>query len=62
LISDRTPWRDLAANGAGWDLPLHDPDAFVAALERVVGLDVAGWQRMAAAGSSKGSTPRSWPR
>jgi len=49
LISDRTPWRDLAANGAGWDLPLHDPAAFVAALERVVGLDVAGWQRMAAA-------------
>ena len=25
LISDRTPWRDLAAKGVGWDLPLSDP-------------------------------------
>jgi glycosyltransferase involved in cell wall biosynthesis len=33
LISDQTPWRGLAAQHAGWDLPLSDPDAFVAALE-----------------------------
>lgn len=31
LTSDQTPWRGLAAAGAGWDLPL-ERDAFVAAL------------------------------
>lgn len=29
LISDRTPWRDLQEAGAGWDLSLDDPAAFV---------------------------------
>ena len=33
LISDRTPWRGLAAKHAGWDLPLTNPDAFLAKLE-----------------------------
>jgi glycosyltransferase involved in cell wall biosynthesis len=28
LISDRTPWRNLAARGVGWDLPLEDKDEF----------------------------------
>jgi glycosyltransferase involved in cell wall biosynthesis len=33
LISDRTPWRDLEAQGAGWDLPLDESGApFIAAL------------------------------
>lgn len=34
LISDRTPWRDLAAHRAGWDLPLGDPADFTAVIER----------------------------
>lgn len=33
LISDRTPWRHLEANGAGWALSLDDVGAFVAAIE-----------------------------
>jgi glycosyltransferase involved in cell wall biosynthesis len=32
LISDRTPWRDLVASNAGWDLPLSCPEAFTSAL------------------------------
>lgn len=32
LVSDRTPWRDLQASGAGWDLPLEQPDRFVNAM------------------------------
>jgi glycosyltransferase involved in cell wall biosynthesis len=39
LLSDTTPWRDLAADKAGWDLPLDDPPAFVAALQQVVDMD-----------------------
>lgn len=32
LISDRTRWRGLAAEGIGWDLPLEDRDAYIAAI------------------------------
>ncbi len=31
ITSDRTPWRDLRAKNAGWDLPLGEPERFVEA-------------------------------
>ena len=34
LISDRTPWRELEANGVGWDLSLDRPETFTAALQQ----------------------------
>lgn len=37
LISDRTPWRDVEAAGAGWSLPLDQPQAYVAALRQIDG-------------------------
>lgn len=39
LISDRTPWRGLEADRAGWDLPLDRPEAFTQAVERLCGMD-----------------------
>jgi glycosyltransferase involved in cell wall biosynthesis len=36
LISDRTHWRGMEANGLGWDFPLEDPAPFRAAIDRVV--------------------------
>lgn len=33
LISDTTPWRDLAIKKLGWDIPLDQPDRFVACIE-----------------------------
>jgi glycosyltransferase involved in cell wall biosynthesis len=33
LVSDQTPWRDLASHGVGWDLPLNQPGRFVDAIE-----------------------------
>ncbi len=33
VTSDQTPWRDLAAKHAGWDLPLQAPDRFVEVLQ-----------------------------
>lgn len=33
LIADTTPWRDLQAKQLGWDIPLDQPDKFVAAIE-----------------------------
>jgi glycosyltransferase involved in cell wall biosynthesis len=37
LISDQTPWRDLAAAGCGWVEPLNDPNAYVAHIEALFG-------------------------
>jgi glycosyltransferase involved in cell wall biosynthesis len=36
VISDRTPWRDLAAAGVGFDLPLERPELFGAAFEKIL--------------------------
>ena len=41
LISDRTPWRDLEARQAGFDLSLDDPQAFAAAIDAFAALPQA---------------------
>jgi glycosyltransferase involved in cell wall biosynthesis len=38
VISDRTPWRKLRAEGVGADLPIGDDDAFVHELQAIQGL------------------------
>lgn len=38
LISDQTPWNDVAERGVGWSLPLHDVAQFAAVID-----SVAGW-------------------
>jgi glycosyltransferase involved in cell wall biosynthesis len=46
LISDRTPWKDLARQQAGWDLPLDQPGRFEEVLRELVGMgeeDYAEW-------------------
>ncbi len=39
LISDTTPWRDLAEAGAGWDIPLDDATAWRDALQTCVDME-----------------------
>ncbi len=47
LISDRTPWRDLEAQGAGWDLPLEDSGRpFLDALYSLAAMSAADYQAM----------------
>ena len=48
LISDRTPWRGLAAARAGWDVPLGDIAAMRAALAEAVAMDGPTWEGWAA--------------
>jgi glycosyltransferase involved in cell wall biosynthesis len=46
VVSDRTPWRGLAAKGAGWDLPLTNLVAWREVLGRLVAFDdgtLAAW-------------------
>lgn len=38
-ISDRTPWRNLAAAGVGWDLPLDDIGAFQAVVQQCIEME-----------------------
>jgi glycosyltransferase involved in cell wall biosynthesis len=56
LISDRTPWRGLAATGAGWDLPLDRPDDFVRAVEEIAAESADAWARRSAAAKALGTT------
>jgi glycosyltransferase involved in cell wall biosynthesis len=51
LVSDQTPWRDLTAVQAGWDLPLERPAAFRHVLETCIAMDsatFADWSQRAA--------------
>jgi glycosyltransferase involved in cell wall biosynthesis len=46
LISDATPWRNLADAGAGRELPLGNPEIFAAAIDRFAQLSSAKQARM----------------
>ena len=54
LLSDQTPWRNLEASGAGWDLPLDDEAAWLEALASVVDADTARLQDVAGRCKSRG--------
>jgi glycosyltransferase involved in cell wall biosynthesis len=45
LISDRTPWRNLAERGTGWDISLDEPETFTAAIRELVMMDNATFMR-----------------
>jgi glycosyltransferase involved in cell wall biosynthesis len=47
LIGDRTPWQDLEAGKAGFDVPLPNPIALAAAIDRLAAMtsaDYAEWR------------------
>jgi glycosyltransferase involved in cell wall biosynthesis len=41
LIADTTPWRNLEAEGVGWDLPLDRPQLFVETIRNAASMDSA---------------------
>lgn len=43
LIGDRTPWRELEAAKAGFDVPLPNPAALAAAIDRLAAMSPAGY-------------------
>lgn len=45
LISDRTPWRGLEADQAGWDLPLDKGEAYAQAVDNLCAMDQAEYDR-----------------
>lgn len=61
LISDRTPWRGLAAENAGWDLPLSSLERFRQVLQHCVDLDEATFAEKRIAARRRGSRIRDDP-
>ena len=47
VISDRTPWKNLAAAGVGFDVALGNPDSFVQALQAFVDMEAAEYEQYA---------------
>jgi len=43
VISDQTPWRNLAVQKAGWDLPLQDKSIFIETLQNLVNMNHEEW-------------------
>lgn len=54
LISDRTPWRGLEQDHAGWDLPLDRPAGFTEAVECLCAMDQAEYDRWMAGAHERG--------
>ena len=36
IVSDQTPWNDIDENGAGWEIPIDQSNAFVEAIQRII--------------------------
>lgn len=45
LISDQTPWRNLSANQAGWDLSLDSPVKFATKIDELAEMNAAEYQK-----------------
>lgn len=61
LLSDQTPWRELAKDHVGWDLPLADPSGFLGVLEEVIAMDDATWNQWSEAAQAYAHRVRSDP-
>jgi glycosyltransferase involved in cell wall biosynthesis len=44
VTSDQTPWRNLPAQGLGWDLPLEDSERWLEILQECVDLDQTAYE------------------
>jgi glycosyltransferase involved in cell wall biosynthesis len=53
LISDKTPWRGLEADCAGWDLPLDNPVHFARVIDTVAATDEATRARFRASARAR---------
>jgi glycosyltransferase involved in cell wall biosynthesis len=60
LISDKTPWRNLTASRAGWDLPLDHPESFRDAVTKCVRMDDATYLQWSTGARQLGSKTGDW--
>jgi glycosyltransferase involved in cell wall biosynthesis len=55
LISDRTPWKKLEQERAGWDLPLDHPEVFTQAIDRLCAMDRQEYDTWSAGAATMGA-------
>ncbi|MCO5274714.1 MAG: glycosyltransferase family 4 protein [Flavobacteriales bacterium] len=55
LISDRTPWRMLERDQAGWDLPLDIADGFTRAVQQICEMDQVEYDRWSDGAFARGT-------
>ena len=46
LLANTSPWRDLQAKHAGWDIPFDQPVQFTQAMQTLVDMDQAGFDHL----------------
>jgi glycosyltransferase involved in cell wall biosynthesis len=46
IISDQTPWKNLPAKNAGWDIPLSQTAEFVSIINKCVTMDQAEYEKL----------------
>lgn len=61
LLSDQTPWRELAQKHVGWDIPLSQPERFLLVLDEVIDMDQATWSTWSEAAQAYAQHVRSDP-
>lgn len=52
IISDKTPWRNLAGQGVGWDISLDDPQGFEDVLQQAIDMDGTSWEQLSTSAMS----------
>jgi len=57
VIGDKTPWRGLAAEGAGWDIALDEPERWRRVLQGCVGMNEETYRGLVL---SVGEFARAW--
>lgn len=55
IISDRTPWKELATAKAGWDLPLEEPARFNTVLQQAVDMEQPAYDQFVGGAYAMGS-------
>lgn len=46
LISDQTPWRNIENAGAGWDIPLSNPEQFIRVIDECAAMEPAVYMKL----------------
>lgn len=62
IVSDQTPWQNLAQKGVGWDVPLSRPDLFQAVLQSCIDLDAQQFQNLSDRARKFGAAVRADPK
>ncbi|MCL2622241.1 MAG: glycosyltransferase [Planctomycetaceae bacterium] len=62
VISDQTPWQDLAGKGIGWDVPVGDVNGYAQAIQTLIDMDAETYERFSGRARQFGDQERLDPQ